>query len=92
MSDVVTEKTSKTYPECEKLSDLSEKRGIILEFLEWLGENSMEIRSTEFTDSDDWMCPLACLSNEQLSHKFLDIDDAKLNAERLDMLASLTAN
>lgn len=79
------------YPECEKLKDLAPKRDTILEFLEWLGENDMEIRSTLSFPDDEWEKQPCRLTPEQLSHLFLGIDDKKLEQERQAMLDSMRA-
>ena len=70
------------YPECEKLAGLDKERSAIIQFIEWLNEQAAYI---DCEDSPELMHK----NPEQLAHKFLGIDDKKLEEERSAMLEAL---
>lgn len=75
------------YPECEKLSAVSDERRTLSEFFEWLESRGMLLCTYE----PDFQIPWPVTkSNDTLIYEFLEIDPKKLDQERRAMLASLT--
>lgn len=81
---------SSEYPESEKLALASETRKVVSDFLEWLGDQDLEIgeyrRLPDFRD--EVFVPIS-VSSSSLVMKFLGIDTVKLEAERRAMFRAL---
>lgn len=93
------------YPEHDKLHAIADKSQACGEFFEWLGSNEWtlcEVHSHTNCERDEcgfWACGLdkgeyfpVRLSLNKLLAEFFDIDQDKLEAEKLAMLAELRSN
>lgn len=78
------ERDNEKYPMCERLAQNRGKKVELLEFITFLNENGIYLGRYE----GDTLYSITSRP-EQLVHEFLDIDDAKLEAERRQMLEEL---
>lgn len=74
------------YPECEKLSAVSNERSTLDDFFEWLGSRGMFL--CQYVDGSQRPWPVTA-SNTTLIMQFLEIDKDKLDQERRAMIAEL---
>jgi len=81
------------YPECEKLSGVSDEKRTLLEFFEWLGEQGEENDHgwylCEWTEGNHSNNVTVRKRTNEIIHSFLEIDDKKLEDERRTMLSKL---
>jgi hypothetical protein len=80
-----------TYPESEKLNQFAGQRNTVVQFLEWLSENEMQIRSIHPYEDNSLVPRAVYTSNEELAHQFLGIDSVRLDKERRRMLENAEA-
>jgi hypothetical protein len=74
-----------TYPEHEKLSAIKDETQFLGEFLDWLGNNNMEIAAYNHNDR---LYPVN-KSIQVLLAEFKNIDLNKIEVEKRAMLAAL---
>jgi len=73
------------YSECEKLAKNNHRRIEIINFLEWLAENEMLVAKWAGQEDYERIEPIND-SKVKLAHRYLEIDEIKLEAERSHML------
>lgn len=78
------------YPECEKLKSVHAESQTIGEFLDWCTEQGLELRDwKEAYHQGDCPGPVR-RTTEQLLAAYFEIDLGKVEAERQEMLQSLS--
>lgn len=88
-------------PTLDKLSACASERNAICNFLEWLQEQGIELASYHtHTDAckEGKICGMGeqrlysyNIRNEKLAHRYLEIDEKKVEEERQLLIASLNA-
>lgn len=76
------------YPEVKKRSAAMPQIRTITEFMEWLEQNNLHV----CTHNPEWShsnFQRTMESHEKIIHRFLGIDDAKLEAERREIIEGL---
>jgi hypothetical protein len=74
------------YPEHEKLKALGGANQTVGDFIEWLGENRIEL--AQWNDAGTYCLPIH-KSRDDLLAEFFEIDRNKLEAEKRAMLEKL---
>lgn len=77
-------------PECDKLSEVSNERDTIVEFIEWLRGRGIHLaRYVQYEGYREETLVPDSTTDVSWAHQFLDIDETALEAERRALLAEL---